>query len=93
MNEEARAARYSDLFEESHRNVSDCAYCPICTAIAAVRSTQPELLEHLARAAREMVLAAGLLLQEAGDRIAREPSATETSTPHTGATVTRIDIG
>ncbi len=93
MNEEARAARYSDLFEESHRNVSDCAYCPICTAIGAVRSTQPELVDHLARAAREIVLAAGLLLQEAGDRIAKEPSPADTSAPRGGATVTRIDIG
>ncbi len=93
MNEEARAARYSDLFEESHRNVSDCAYCPICTTIAAVRHTQPELLDHLARAARELVIATGILLQEAGDRIAKEPGP---PTPHAsdgGGTVTRIDIG
>lgn len=92
MNEEARAARYSDLFEESHREVSDCAYCPICTAIGVVRTTQPEVLDHLARAARELVAAAGLLLQEAGDRIGKEPTSSPPDT-RDGATVTRIDIG
>lgn len=92
MNEEARAARYADLFEESHRDVSDCAYCPICTAIGVVRSTQPELLDHLARAARELVAAAGLLLQETGDRIGKEPTSSPPDTSD-GATVTRIDIG
>ncbi len=93
MNDEARAARYSDLFEESHGNISDCAYCPICTTIAAVRSTQPELVDHLARAVRELVVAAGMLLQEAGDRIAKEPSRPGPQAAETGATVTRIDIG
>ena len=68
MTEDARGARYSDLFENAHNHsTSDCAYCPICATIAAVRKTNPEVLEHLAAAARELVLAAGLFLEKAGE--------------------------
>lgn len=69
MTEDTRGARYSDLFEEAHDHTSDCAYCPICATIAAVRNTKPEVLEHLAAAARELVLAAGLFLEHAGEGI------------------------
>ena len=61
-----RAARYHDLFENGHEHKSDCAYCPICATIAVVRQTKPEVLEHLAAAARELIVAAGILLEEAG---------------------------
>ncbi len=68
--EGGRGARYSDLFENAHdHSTSDCAYCPICMTIAAVRNTKPEVLEHLAAAARELVLAAGLFLEQAGETI------------------------
>jgi hypothetical protein len=69
MNEDPRAARYSDLFDAHESHASDCAYCPICATIAVVRHTKPEVLEHLASAARELILAAGLLLEEAGEVI------------------------
>jgi hypothetical protein len=69
MTEDHRGARYSDLFESAHNHTSDCAYCPICATIAAVRNTKPEVLEHLAAAARELVLAAGLFLENAGEVI------------------------
>lgn len=65
MSDPERAARYRDLFEESHDHVSDCAYCPICSAIAVVRKTRPEVLDHLTIVARELIAVAGLLLQEA----------------------------
>lgn len=92
MSEEERAARYSDLFEESHNHGSDCAYCPICATIAVVRKTKPEILDHLAAAARELIIAAGILIEEAGEVIgndlkkdpAREPDAPR---------IRRIDIG
>jgi hypothetical protein len=70
--EEARAPRYSDLFAEKHEHTPDCAYCPICATIAVVRKTKPEVLEHLAVAARELISAAALLLEEAGEVIGSE---------------------
>jgi hypothetical protein len=65
-----RAARYSDLFAEQSDRVSDCAYCPICATIAVVRNTRPEVVEHLTAAARELVVAAGVLVQEAERMVA-----------------------
>ena len=69
---ENRAARYSDLFaaRHEHENVSDCAYCPICSTIGVVRRTKPELMDHLSAAARELLIVAGILLEEAGTIIA-----------------------
>lgn len=65
-----RAARYSDLFESGPAHAPDCAYCPICSAIGIVRRGNPEVLDHLATAARELLVAAGLLLEKAGEAIA-----------------------
>ena len=94
MTEEARAARYHDLFENGHEHKSDCAYCPICATIAVVRQTKPEVLDHLAAAARELIVAAGLLLEEAG-KVVGAPDADDTSTtdPAAAGKVRRIDIG
>lgn len=64
-----RGARYSDLFGNEHSHTSDCAYCPICATIAAVRNTKPEVLEHLAAAAKELILAAGLFLEQASEQV------------------------
>lgn len=72
--ENVRAARYSDLFENGHRHTSDCAYCPICTGISILRRAEPEVLDHLAGAVRELLLAAALVLEKAGEGIpARDP--------------------
>lgn len=91
MSDPERAARYRDLFEGSHDHGSDCAYCPICSAIAVVRKTRPEVLDHLAVVARELIAVAGLLLQEAEgvigateDHAPEEPEATK---------LRRIDVG
>ena len=93
MNDEARAARYSDLFASGHAHSSDCAYCPICATIAVVRNTKPEVLEHMATAARELIMAFGLLLDEASEVIGTAEPKSE-SEPGTGkAQVRRIDIG
>jgi hypothetical protein len=72
VNQRDRAARYSDLFgaAETAEPESNCEYCPICTTIGAIRRTKPEVLDHLATAVREVVLAAGLLLEEAERRMA-----------------------
>ena len=66
---EERAPRYTDLFVRRHPEGSDCAYCPICTAIGIARKTKPELVEHLGLAARELILAAGLVLEDVAERL------------------------
>lgn len=92
VNEDVRAARYEDLFENAHRT-PDCAYCPICATISVVRNTRPELLDHLAAAARELVVAAGIMLEEAGEIIGNDPRARPRPTAVEDPKVTRIDIG
>ena len=70
MTDPERAARYSDLFGDRRDHPSDCAYCPFCATVAVVRKTHPEVLEHLASAARELIAAAGILVQEAATAVA-----------------------
>ena len=91
MSQDERAARYSDLFANGHDHPSDCAYCPICATIAVVRNTKPEVLDHLASAARELIAAVGLMLEEAEDII----GTTEANKGKAGkgeGSVRRIDI-
>lgn len=92
MSEEERAARYSDLFEEAHNHASDCAYCPICATIAVVRRTKPEILDHLAAAAKELIIAAGILIEEAGEIVGPETKARSVDDPDVPR-IRRIDIG
>ncbi len=84
MDEQARAARYSDLFGDRREHPSDCAYCPFCATVAVVRKTHPEVLEHLAAAARELITAAGILIEEAASVVA-PPPAPEADTPSAAA--------
>jgi hypothetical protein len=91
MNDQERAARYSDLFDSAsaHEHPSNCAYCPICATIGVLRNTRPEVLDHLAAAARELILAAGLLVEEAE----RVVGSTEAGRSPTGSgKVRRIDV-
>jgi hypothetical protein len=37
--------------------VCQVAFCPICTAVTALREVRPDLMEHLLVAGREMLLA------------------------------------
>lgn len=92
MSQEERAAKYSDLFEESHNHAPDCAYCPICATIAVVRRTKPEILDHLAAAARELIIAAGILIEEAGEVIGTETK-TAADDDQGQPRIRRIDIG
>ena len=88
-----RAARYSDLFgTDGHEHPAECAYCPICATIAVVRNTNPQVLEHLAKAAREMITVAGILLEEA-ERVVGSPDQAETPPePEQTGKVRRIDV-
>lgn len=91
--DDERAARYSDLFGE-HEHASDCAHCPICATIAVVRNTKPEVLEHLATAAREVIAAVGLMLEEAESVIgAAEAQHPRKPDGDDEGKVRRIDIG
>ncbi len=86
-----RAARYSDLFDSGHRHEpSDCSYCPICATISVVRNARPELLTHLGAAAREFLLAAQVVLEEASDLLTPEPSKSD-APPDDATNVRRID--
>ena len=87
-----RAARYSDLFAGHHEHAPECAYCPICATIAVVRRSNPEVLEHLAGAARELISAAAKLLEEAENVVGKpEPGDVEAAEDHSGK-VRRIDV-
>jgi len=90
--DDQRAGRYSDLFGAHEGHASDCAYCPFCTGVGLLRSTNPEILDHLAAAAREFMIAAGMFLEEAGGRVGRPD--TPKQDPGSGdAKVRRIDVG
>ena len=93
MDDDGRGARYSDLFGSQHEHPSDCAYCPICATIGMVRNTKPEVLDHLAAAAREFLTAAGLFLEEAGEVLGRAEAARAKSAEADDGKVRRIDIG
>jgi hypothetical protein len=43
----------------------ECQICPICAGLAALRGARPEVVEHLAKAAAEVLLAARALLNGA----------------------------
>lgn len=74
MTESGRAARYSDLFGDRTEHPSDCQYCPFCATVNVVRKTHPEVLEHLAAAARELIMAAGIMIEEAAKTVAPPPA-------------------
>ena len=95
MVDDERAARYSDLFgaHRDHEHTPDCAYCPICTAIAAVRSTNPEVLDHLASAARELMIAAGMFLEDAGRLVGKPEDAQDEGDGGEDGKVHHIDVG
>ena len=63
--EDVRAARYSDLFGHKQEHSDEWALCPICATMRIVRQSHPEVLEHLSAAARELMMAASIILDEA----------------------------
>ena len=88
-----RAARYSDLFAEQHDHASECAYCPICSTIAVVRKSNPEVVQHLAGAARELLAAASILIAEA-EKVVGDPDVVRGPPGQDGpAKIRRIDVG
>jgi hypothetical protein len=93
MSDHERAARYSDLFAApDHEHAPDCAYCPICATIGVLRNTHPEVLEHLATAARELMIAAGLMLEEAESFVATSSEGTPARGGKSKDGVRRVDL-
>ena len=90
--DDERAGRYSDLFGEHREHTSDCAYCPICSGIALVRNANPEVLDHLAAAARELMIAAGMFLEEAGKRVGAPDAAPRDPDGGPDGKVRHIDV-
>ena len=89
-----RAARYSDLFAGHHEHAPECAYCPICATIAVVRKSNPEVLEHLAGAARELLAATAKLIEEAESVVGQpDQSGGASNVGEDSGKVRRIDIG
>jgi hypothetical protein len=76
--------------QHGHTNTSDCAYCPICVTIAAVRNVKPEVLDHLAAAAREILIATTMLVEEAGKIVGVEVPPEEEEPPP--ANVRHLDL-
>ena len=85
-----RAARYSDLFAGHREHAPECAYCPICATIAVVKRSNPEVLDHLAGAARELLQAAAKLIEEADKVVGRPEEGSEGSSGP--GKVRRIDV-
>ena len=60
----------------------ECQFCPLCQAMAALRSARPEAVEHLLKAGAELLLAARALLEDE----ARTPAPSSDGLQH-------IDVG
>lgn len=59
------SAATRDIDEHLAAGGADCAYCPLCRAIHAVRETSPEVREHLVVAAWSLMQAAAGVLATA----------------------------
>lgn len=90
--ESARAARYSDLFGHKQEHSDEWALCPICTTMRVVRQSHPEVLDHLTAAARELMLAAGILLDEAITHVDAAGAPDKQAAEPPAGNVRRIDL-
>jgi hypothetical protein len=75
----------------------ECQVCPICAGLAALRGARPEVVEHLAKAGAELLLAARALLEGTadGDAPARSRRGRRRAGPAgaPGDGLQRIDVG
>jgi hypothetical protein len=79
----AAARRLRDVNEHLATGGRDCTYCPLCQVIGTVRSTSPEVKQHLASAATSLMQAvAGLLATPVPDQ----------STGRQGVPVEKIEV-
>jgi hypothetical protein len=90
-------AGVNDLGEHLATGSAECSYCPVCRAIAAARSTSPEVKAHLRLAATSLVEAVAGMLATAtptpGSRPERGPEGSQGEGPgRRGSPVERIDV-
>ena len=62
-----------DVNEHIATDSEDCRYCPVCQVIHVVRSTSPEVREHLSVAASSLMHAAAGLLATQTERSTASP--------------------
>jgi hypothetical protein len=71
-----------NVSEELHEHLAtgspECAWCPVCRTVAAIRQTSPEVRAHLAGAASSLMLAVSAMMA--------------THPPARDGTVERIDL-
>jgi hypothetical protein len=77
------AAAHTWTLQQAGNEPAPCRYCPICTAVTFLRSTSPDVMEHLE--------AAGLSLL-AALRAASEPRASPPDGRKPAASVDKIDL-
>jgi hypothetical protein len=65
---------------------AECAACPLCAGLAALRQAAPEAVEHLLKAGAELMLAARVLLEGPASDGHRQPRPA-------GGRMRRIDVG
>jgi hypothetical protein len=72
----------SSVADELHDHLStgspECAWCPVCRTVAAIRHTSPEVRAHLTGAASSLMLAVSAMMS--------------TQPPSGDSTVERIDL-
>ena len=69
--------------EHGRDEAAACRYCPICTAVGFLRSTSPEVMEHLESAGLSLLAAL---------RTASEPRAEQPARGRSAGTVDKIDL-
>ena len=71
------AAEAASTFRQVNEHIAtggdDCRYCPLCQVISAVRSTSPEVRQHLSSAASSLLQAAAGVLATPVPDDARSP--------------------
>lgn len=77
------AAAHAWTLEHGGNEPAPCRYCPICTAVTFVRSTSPEVMEHLEAAGLSLLAA----LRTVSDQRASSPGREKPA-----ASVDKIDL-
>jgi hypothetical protein len=73
------SSRLGDLFSAEHvaTGAPECRWCPLCQAIGLLRTTNPEVKEHLA----SLVVVARQILDSVADAVADDAKPDRTSSP------------
>jgi hypothetical protein len=76
----AAAQTWAD--EHSRSEAPPCRYCPICTAVALLRSSNPEVVEHLEAAGMSLLAALRTVAEQRASHHDRQrPTATVDKIP------------